>query len=417
MLGRRSTLGLTTGKRVSRRDVLRAGETTARVCVVRCHYYRDTRVQREVGALLDLGHEIELVCLRGPGEPRLERRANLAIRRLPLGHAVGASAGRLAVEYIVFFVLAFLVVSLRHALRRFALIQVNSVPDALVFVALVPRLTGSRVVLDLQEPMPEFFQTKFADQPNRPGIRVIVAAEQLSIRFAHAAITVTEPMRRAFIDRGAAPEKITVVMDGSDPAVFCPGRFPRRPPDGRFVLISHGTIEPQYGLDTAIEAVALLLDDIPGLELHIFGDGSYRSYLQELARRLDLCERVRFSEGFVPVDELVKALAMADVGVVAMKRDAFRDLTLAGKMFDFIAMKIPMVVSKTRSVAETFPAGCFELFAAGDAEDLARGIRRLHDDPQLAVKYAARAADVGAAFSWPVQRQRYCDLMTRLITG
>lgn len=385
--------------------------------MVRCHFYRDTRVLREVEALLDLGHEVELLCLRGRGEPRLERRSHLTIRRLPLGHALGASAGRLLAEYVAFFVLAFAVVTVQHAVRRFALIQVNSVPDALVFVALVPRLTGARVLLDLQEPMPEFFQTRFDVRPSHPVVRMIGKVEQLSVRFAHAAITVTEPMRRAFVDRGAEPEKITVVMDGSDPATFRPGRFPRRQPDRRFVLISHGTIEPRYGLDTAIEAVALLRGDIPGLELHIFGDGSYRSELQGLARRLDLGDRVRFSEGFVPVDELVRALAAADVGVVAMKRDAFRDLTLAGKMFDFIAMRIPMVVSRTSSVEKTFAPDCFESFVAGDPGDLARAIRRLHDDPELAARYAARAADTGGTFSWPVQRERYSEVVTRLIAG
>ena len=51
-----------------------------------------------------------------------------------------------------------------------------------------------------------------------------------------------------------------------------------------------------------------------------------------------------FSGGFVPIDELLRAIAGADVGVVAMKRDAFRDLTLCNKMYDFITMRRPAVV-------------------------------------------------------------------------
>ena len=45
---------------------------------------------------------------------------------------------------------------------------------------------------------------------------LIAALEQASIRFADAALTVTEPMRQVFVARGASPDKITVVMDGSD---------------------------------------------------------------------------------------------------------------------------------------------------------------------------------------------------------
>ena len=42
--------------------------------------------------------------------------------------------------------------------------------------------------------------------------------------------------------------------------------------------------------------------------------------------------------GFVPTDQLVATLATSDVGLVALKQDGFRDLTLAGKMFDYIAI-------------------------------------------------------------------------------
>ena len=119
--------------------------------------------------------------------------------------------------------------------------------------------------------------------------------------------------------------------------------------------------------------------------------------------------------GFVPIDELVATLATSDVGVVAMKQNRYRDLTLAGKMFDYITMGVPMVVSTTRSVAETFPAGCFESFVSDDPSDLARAIQRLHQDPKLAMSYAKRAKDAAAPYSWPVQRRRYWEVVDALL--
>ena len=143
-------------------------------------------------------------------------------------------------------------------------------------------------------------------------------------------------------------------MDGTDEEVF--RRVPAARPDpNRFTLISHGTVEERYGLDTAIDAVALLRNEIPELVLKIYGEGSDLGRLHQLADRLGVADRVYFSDGFVPIDELRCAISSADVGVVAMKRDVFRDVTLAGKMFDFIAMGLPMVVSRTRSVEQTFP--------------------------------------------------------------
>ena len=49
-------------------------------------------------------------------------------------------------------------------------------------------------------------------------------------------------------------------------------------------------------------------------------------------------------------------------------------------MFDFIAMRRPAVVSRTRSVEAYFPSSCFALFESGDEHDLARAIRALYRD-------------------------------------
>ena len=389
-----------------------------RVLLVRCHLYRDSRVQREVDALLDAGYEVVVICQRDVGEPRRERTGRLTIHRLPLRHVAGASGAHLLGEYTAFFLLAFLLVTALHLRKPFDAVQVNSVPDALVFVAAVPRMLGTRVLLDLQEPMPEFVSTKFGVAPDHVLVRIVAALEQASIRFAHHAITVTDAMRERFVERGARPERLTVIMDGADEAAFRPRRTPESgPTSGRpFVLVSHGTIEPQYGLDTAIEAVALLAPDLPSLQLQLFGDGSQREELRTLAQERGVADRVWFSDGFVPLEQLVAALEAADIGIVAMRRDPFRDLTLAGKMFDFVAMGVPMAVSMTRSVAATFGEGCFEPFRSGDAADLARAVRRLHDDADLRRRYAQRAAEVVRPFAWPIQRRRYQQLVATLVT-
>ncbi|MGV0852271.1 glycosyltransferase family 4 protein [Mycolicibacterium phlei] len=387
-----------------------------RICVVRCHYYRDTRVQREVDALLDAGHSVHVVCLRDGGEPLRQRRDRLTVIRIPLPHRPGAGTARRFAEYALFFAVSAMVLTLLHVRRRFDVVQVNSVPDALVFVALVPRLTGARVLLDLQEPLPEFFAARTGKPADHGLVRLVGAIEQRSIRFAHAVVTVTEPMRQAFIERGATPDKITVVMDGSDQRTFTRKKPVRRARErDRFVLVSHGTIEPHYGLDTAIRAVAKLVPELPSVELRIIGDGSQRSDLIALADELGVADRVYFSPGFVPIDELIAELSEADVGVVAMKRNPFRDLTLAGKMFDFINMGIPMAVSRTRSVQTTFPPGCFEQFTADDPDDLARAVLRLHDNPALAAGYVARAREAARPYSWPAQRAHYGRVVHELL--
>ena len=95
-------------------------------------------------------------------------------------HPAGAGAARRLAEYVTFFVLVGLGVAALHLRRRFDLVQVNSVPDVLVFAALLPRLSGARVLQDLQEPLPEFFATKSGVGERHPAVRLIAALEQAS---------------------------------------------------------------------------------------------------------------------------------------------------------------------------------------------------------------------------------------------
>jgi glycosyltransferase involved in cell wall biosynthesis len=388
-----------------------------RVCVVRQHYVpQDTRVLREVTALADAGYEVDVLCVRKPGEATREQLGRVRIRRLAAVPGPGSGRARYLLRYLWFFVRAAVLVTLGHLRRRYQVVQVNSVPDALVFAAAVPRLTGARVLLDLQECMPEFFATKFGTSMSHPAVRLLIRLEQASIAFATAVVTPTAQLRELFVARGGDPAKISVVMDGADEEVF--RRRPQaRPEPGRFTLISHGTIEERYGLDTAVEAVARLCAQIPGLRLRIYGEGSDKPRLARLARDCGVADQVWFSAGFVPFCELVEALSTADVGVVAMKRDAFRDVTLPGKLFDFVAMGLPAAVSRTRSVEETFGEDCFEYFTSGDAEDLARALRRLYEDPDGRARLADRACRVMEPYRWPAQRQAYLAVVDGLLNA
>ena len=63
-----------------------------RVAVVRQGEFDiDPRVQREVHALLQAGHEVDVIALRGSGTARVERDGALTIRRLPLPRRRGGA--------------------------------------------------------------------------------------------------------------------------------------------------------------------------------------------------------------------------------------------------------------------------------------------------------------------------------------
>jgi glycosyltransferase involved in cell wall biosynthesis len=383
----------------------------ARFCIVWQHrILPETRVGRQIEALAEAGHEVDVICLGGSGEQRFERRGSVTYRRLSQ-HRLGGFA-RSVVESIAFFVVVTLLLSVRQIRRGYSVIQIHSVPDALVFAAIGPRLLGARVVLDLHEPIPEFFASRFKTGLEHPIVRAIGRLEQASIRFADAAMTCTTLMRDAFTSRGAPEDKLNVIHDGADERVFkADGRVAGGGREGSFTLICHGTVEERYGLDTVIRALALLKPELPGLRFEILGQGSYLPVLEELARELGVSDRVYFSRQFVPGPVLVDAIAAADLGVVAMKRDEFRDLTLCAKLFDFITMRKPTIVSRTRSVEEYFDDSSLRFFTSDDAVDLARAIRELHADPELRRAMTERATVAGEPYRWPHERQRFLRII------
>ena len=382
-----------------------------RICLVRQLYDTDPLLRRAADALEEDGFEVDVLCMRRDGESPYERKGAITIRRLPVRHERGGIV-RYLYEYGAFLVLAGLYLTMLHIRRPYDVVQVNTPPDSLVFAAVVPRLTGTPVVLHLAEPMPEFFASKFKTSVSHPGVRLFGLIERLSIAFATQSITCTEQMREVFVRRGSDPKAIELVLNASDEAVFDADRFSEPPrTDGKFVLICHGTMEERYGLDTLIEAVALLRDEIPAIRVQLFGGGTFRPTLERLAHDRGIADLVSFSKGWVPIDDLVRAIAAADVGVVAMKRDVFRDIVHCCKMFDFITMRKPALVSRTSAVQAYFGEDCFEMFDSEDPVDLARAIRLLYRDPERGRRLVARATSQNERYRWPRQRGHYLRIV------
>ncbi len=386
------------------------------VCVIRQYYYpQDARVRNQVEALAAQGYDVDVICMRRPDQLPLEQSGRVTIRRLPMQHQRAGKLRYLA-EYGTFFILALIWVAALHFRRRYRIISVHSMPDALVFAAVIPRLLGAKIVLDLHESMPEFFTTKFHTGMDHPLAKLVSRLEQASIRFADFSITCNEQMRQRFIERGADPKQLGVVMHSADESTFSPeGLWSQQLRSNDFTIISHGTIEERYGLDTAIRAVARLKAEIPHLRLEVYGEGPQESELRTLAKELGVADRVWFSGGFVPLKDLLGAITRADAGLVATKRDAFRDLTHCLKMFEFISMRKPVICSRTPAVKAYFDEDSFLYFESNDVEGLARAILRLYAEPRLGARLINRATETNEQYRWPRQREIFISLMQQVL--
>ena len=388
------------------------GSRKRRACVVRQNDLYAVEVQREAAALADAGFDVEVVCQRAPGAPRREVVNGVRIVRLSMRRGRGGGSVGKALAYGGFFVLVAGYLSAQHLRRPYAVVQVISMPDFLVFAALVPRLFGSKVVAKMQEPTPELATTIFGPSPLTG---MLARIEQGAIRFAHHTVTVTEQLKQRYVERGAAAERITVVLNCSDPQAMLPDQA--RPPvktEPGFVVLCHGTIEDRYGQDTIIGAASLLREEMPDLRVVITGRGSgVDNMVRDIADR-GLADVVRF-EGWVSLDRLREILSSADVGVVAQKSSPYSHLVHTNKMVDYWIFGLPVIASRLRAVSELYDGRFLEYFEPGDAADLAAAIRRLRADPERRAELAENGKLAQSRNGWAAQRVIYLQVFENLL--
>src|SRR5687767_9622407 len=108
---------------------------------------------------------VDVICLMDDGEPKRQTLHGVDVMRLPLKRRRGGMLGYVA-QYGAFIAMAFAVLAARSLTRRYDVVYVHNMPDVLVLSALVPKLLGAKVILDLHDPMPELMMSIFGLRPD-----------------------------------------------------------------------------------------------------------------------------------------------------------------------------------------------------------------------------------------------------------
>lgn len=375
----------------------------------------ETRVQREAEALVAEGYAVDVLCLRLRGEPPREVINGVKVTRLPVRRSKGRSYIQQFLEYLAFFFLAFGRLSFWSFKKRHDVVQVHNLPDFLVFAALIPRLRGVAIILDLHDLMPEFFASRLRGRMDSPMVRLICWQEKLACLFSHRIISVTDVWRRTLIDRGVHPEKCSVVMNVADSKIFQrrPGDS-LMPRDRGFRLLYHGNITERNGIDLLLQAVALVVKDIPDIHLTVHGGGEYLESLRHLTKELNLVHRVRFSTELVPVEELARFITTFNVGVIPYRSDVFTGDILPTKLMEYAALGMPTITSRTPAISSYFDETMVEYFLPGDEQGLAQCLRTLYRDPARRGMLARNIQKFNQRYNWDCQKREYIKLVEKL---
>lgn len=384
-----------------------------RVCMVHFSSFPvDSRVQRQVHALADRGAEIDCVCVssgefaRGEGHIRLH---DLAVRKDRAGVA-GYLRG-----YSSFFVRAARKVAELDRTRRFDLVEVHNMPNFLTFAGAAVKRRDRPVLLDVHDTFPELFATKFGVARGHPLERLMRLEERVSAGYADAVMCVTDEAAERLNARGVGVGRTVTVMNSPDEKIFGEPGPPRAlPTAGPVRAVYHGGLAERFGVAPMIEAFGLLKNRLPDLSLTICGaDHDIRPVLELVARHG--ADNVFVEPHPHSVSEIPDVLRASHLGIVPTVHDTFTELLLPVKLLECVHMGLPVVASRLPVMTRYFGEDEIRYFEPGSASSLAEAIVDLVEHPDLAQAAARRAARRLREFAWDRQRERYLELIDRLV--
>ncbi|MBX3084513.1 MAG: glycosyltransferase family 4 protein [Anaerolineae bacterium] len=380
------------------------------------NYPSDQRLYTAMTALQDVGWEVHLICTRDNNRPAESVEDGVHIHRIPSIERTRGSKLRYIAEYISFLLPAFYYVTKLHMQIGFHLVEVTNLPDPLLLSALVPRLTGAKIIFDVRECSPEMFNDRLGLSLEGRPMKFIIAIEQFMVRFAHATITCTEQMKHAMVKRGANPSKIFVTLNSG--AAYSPSAILPDAADTSAAtelrIVTHGTIIKRYGHQVMIKAMPYVLEKIPNAHLTIYGKGALRPELEQMVADMKLGDSVTFG-GFVPDEELVGKLRQGHIGIVTLVRNPEADLVHTYKMFEYLSLGIPIVISRTSAAEAYFTDDEMCFFEAGNEHDLARALLELANDPQRRHDMAVNGLKAYERYSPDKQKQATLDIANSLM--
>jgi glycosyltransferase involved in cell wall biosynthesis len=407
-------------------------------------YPPDVRVRKEADALLSAGHTVDLLCeTDGTGdEPRRETVDGIAVFR----HEQPTDARTRWPETLRALA--------THVHPRWArrlrdhvetrgvdVLHVHDLP--LVATALAVREeTGVPVVADLHENYPEAVrQWRRMDDlgdlltPARLAERVCLPIRRLRwlerhcVRRADHVVTVVAEGRDHYVyDCRGPPDSISVVSNTVDLSTFDPGaveRPIRDAPASAFVVGYVGKYAPHRGLETVVRALPALggdgshaPDDGRSTRLRVVGapgTPTYGEQFDALCAELGVTDRVTFT-GWVDFADVPAQMAGCDVCVVPHAATPHTETTVPHKLFQYMAMGKPVVVTDVaplaRIVGET-DSGL--VVPAGDSAAMADAVARLRDDPALCAELGRNGRTaVEETYNWDRDARRLVAVYERL---
>ena len=383
--------------------------------LVYSYHPQDPRPRREAEALIDEGYQVDMLCLRAPGQSRSEIVLGGYVYRVNLQRSRSSKLKYIKL-YLSFCIRAFFVLNRLYLKNRYNVIHIHNMPDFLVFLAIIPKLFGSKIILDLHDPSPEILMTIFNYDENRRFVNFIKWIEKVSIKFVHLVITTNQSFVNKFILRGCPPEKIKIIMNSPQTSIFDKYIVEDQNSitDEKFILMYHGLIVERHGLDILAKALAILRHKIQNLELIVCGYGEYEQEFLKLIKQLNLEDIVNFY-GEVPIEIIAETIPKINIGIIPNKLTPFTQINFPTRIFEYLCMKKHTVVPRTMGIKDYFDEDEIFYFNSEDEQDLCNVIMNIYLNPEKAKETTNKSYVIYLKHTWERQKKYLIQIYNSLI--
>lgn len=381
------------------------------------YYPSDPRPRRAAEAMAEAGATVDLICLRdGDREHPYEQIKGVHIRRLPLGKKRGGKLLYFA-QYGTFILACFGILAWRALTTRYHVVHVHNMPDILVFAALPARLRGARILLDLHDPMPELMTSIYNLPASHCLVAMLQTLERWSIAFASKVLTPNITFKKLFTSRSCRPDKMEIVMNSPQQEIFDPDLFSQagtRQRTGEFRIMHHGSIVHRHGIDLLVDAVALLKDRIPGIQLDIYGGNTpFVDVVLAHADKHGIADRVHY-HGSKTQTEIAQTIRQCDVGVVPNRRSPFTETNFPTRLFEYLAMHRPVIAPSTQGIRDYFAPDEMIFFEPDDVGNLATQLLWVYEHPKEVHERVIQGTRVYRKHLWTVEKEHLINITAAL---
>ncbi len=391
------------------------------VCIARMAFFKDNpRLIRSANLYKQMGYCVDVICLKYENESSCEIIDDINIYYMPL-----KKDRKNKLTYLLYYfkgiILGSFYISFLYFKKKYSLIQIHTLPDIFTISAIIPKLLGVPILVDLHDPMPEQFLAKYNNKKSL-WIKVLKFFEIIPGKMGSCFITQNDNYRRLYISRSFPKDKIKTIHNSPDERFLDYSKQLNFNLDNlvynkKYVnIIYTGELTKRHGIYRFISLFPSLVHNFHNLRLHVIGFGEEKPKILKFINEHNYEKYIRIYN-LLPYYEISKIILKSDIGLICSLNDEFFNYNVPNRLFEFALLEIPILMTKTLGVLDYVDENDVFFFDIKNVHSIIESINLiLEDENELKSKIESCYKKI-SKYSWNIEKNYYKKIITNLIEG